>query len=491
MSLTTRLSTFFLSALALVLLGFSLTLLVLTHTYLHRQADERLVSALDTLTAGVEQEEECGLECEPDQRHLSLGRDEGPEQPRWILHDDSGAVIGRSDNLQDADLPGGRDWQIAERVLQAEHLQTSPQQQPRRYRELIVTVAVSNLPREKALRYLAATLVGLSAGVWLGALLLGRTFCRRALAPVSNMAIAARSMRAADRTERLPVQRSGDELEDLGIAFNDLLARLEQSFERQRQFTGDASHQLRTPLTVMLGQVEVALRRERSGDDYRQVLALVRQQAGHLHQIVEALLFLARTDTEAGPADREVIDLGVWLPEHLRHWAGHPRAADLHAEIVGHESVSVRAQPLLLGQMLDNLIDNALKYGGPDTPVTIRLMGTVSEVSVAVCDAGAGIDPAHLAHVFEPFYRSPEAIQRGRVGVGLGLATAQRIATAFGGAIVAVSERGRGSCFTIRLPQEVGYPSPDRKGGVADTAKNPLPYGRGSEKNTPAGTDSK
>ncbi len=452
MSLTTRLSTFFLSALALVLVSFSLTLLVLTRTYLHRQTEERLASALDTLAAVIEQEEG-GLEWEPEQRHLSVGRDDGAEQPRWILRDDSGAVVDRSENLQGADLPRSHEWQNAERVIQAEHLNTSPQQNPPRYRELIVTVAVSHLPRETALRNLAATLAGLSVVVWLGALLLGRTFCRRALAPVSNMALAARSMRAADRTERLPVQRSGDELEDLGVAFNELLARLEQSFERQRQFTGDASHQLRTPLTAMLGQVEVALRHERSGEDYRQVLSLVRQQAGHLRQIVEALLFLARTDAEAGPANLEVIDLGVWLSEHLRHWAGHPRAADLHLEIVGDEPFSVRAQPLLLGQMLDNLIDNALKHGRPDTPVTMRLTRTATEVSVSVCDAGPGIDPAHLPHIFEPFYRSPEAIQRGRVGVGLGLATAQRIAAVFGGVIVTVSERGRGSCFTIRLPQ--------------------------------------
>jgi heavy metal sensor kinase len=450
-SLTTRLSTFFLAALALVLVGFSLVLLLLTHSYLHRQVDERLASALDTLAAIAEQEEG-GLEWEPDQRHLALGRDDDEEQPRWTLRDEQGVVIDRSDNLHGADLPRGREWQSAERLVQAEHLNTSPQENPRRYRELTFAVAVSNVPAEKAFRNLAGALAGLSVLVWLGALLLGRTFCRRALAPVSSMAIAARSMGAADRNERLPVQRSGDELEDLGRAFNDLLARLEQSFERQRRFTGDASHQLRTPLTVMLGQVEVALRRERSAEDYRQVLALVQQQAGHLRQIVEALLFLARTDAEAGPANLEQIDLRVWLQDHLRHWSGHARATDLHVEVVGEEPFFARAQPLLLGQMLDNLIDNAFKYGGSDTPVMIRLTGSSGGASLAVCDTGPGIDPTHVPHVFEPFYRSPEAIQRGRVGVGLGLATAQRIAAVFGGEIVAESERGRGSCFTIRLP---------------------------------------
>ena len=105
----------------------------------------------------------------------------------------------------------------------------------------------------------------------------------------------------------------GDELQDLGESFNDLLARLHEAFERQRRFTGDASHQLRTPLAAMLGQVDVALRRDRPGEDYRRVLTLVRDKTLHLSQIVEMLLFLARADAEAETPGSEEVDLAAWI----------------------------------------------------------------------------------------------------------------------------------------------------------------------------------
>src|SRR5207253_6792806 len=110
----------------------------------------------------------------------------------------------------------------------------------------------------------------------------GRGVCRRALTPVTRMAEAARTMSAAALDQRLPAPQTGDELEQLAGAFNGLLARLQESFARQQRFTGDASHQLRTPLAAMQGQVEVALRRERSPEEYRQALAVVQKQAAQL-----------------------------------------------------------------------------------------------------------------------------------------------------------------------------------------------------------------
>src|SRR5262249_7637251 len=150
-----------------------------------------------------------------------------------------------------------------------------------------------------ALRRLGWTLAGLSLAVWLVAAGLGRRLCRRALAPVAQMAGAARSIPATEPGQRLPVAATADELGDLGRAFNRLLDRLQEAFERQRRFTGEASHQLRTPLAVLLGQAEVALRRDRPPEEYRRVLTVIAEQAGRLHRLVEMLLFLARADAEA------------------------------------------------------------------------------------------------------------------------------------------------------------------------------------------------
>src|SRR5262249_41187963 len=155
---------------------------------------------------------------------------------------------------------------------------------------------------------------------------------------------------------------SGDELSEMGTAFNELLGRLQQSFEQQRRFTGDASHQLRTPLTAVLGQIEVALRRDRSAEEYRQILSTVQGQAGRLRQIVESLLFLARADAESRLPDLDTLDISTWLADHVAEWESQPRGADLRCECATGEAIFIRAQRPLLGQLLDNLWDNACKY---------------------------------------------------------------------------------------------------------------------------------
>jgi signal transduction histidine kinase len=254
-----------------------------------------------------------------------------------------------------------------------------------------------------------------------------------------------------DLDERLPIAQTADELEELGRAFNDLLGRVQEAFERQRRFTGDASHQLRTPLTAMLGQLEVALRRTRSADEYRAALAAARSQADHLRQLVEMLLYLARADAEARLPQLERTEWSAWLASHLERWSNHARRKDLRVEVPSPPRW-VRVQPALLGQLLDNLLDNACKYSEPGTPITVQLGGDATVATLAVEDAGSGIDPADLPHVFEPFYRSEEARRHSRAGLGLGLAVASRIAGALGGALAAESEPGKGSRFILSLP---------------------------------------
>jgi heavy metal sensor kinase len=455
--LSNRLSLFFLAALALVLIGFSTALYLLARTYLHRQAEERLQAAMETLRGAVEDRPPEGLEWEGEEHRLTLGQDDGPEQVRWIVHDQTGAVVDHSANLGATTLGDeetglvwrdGAPWYLARQQVEAKP--TRPLKR-KRYAVLVLTAGVSLGPLTATLRTLALTLGCLSVLVWLAAAGVGRWLCRRALAPVRRMADAARAMSAADLDQRLPGPGTNDELDDLRTSFNGLLCRLQEAFERQRRFTGDASHQLRTPLTAMRGQIEVALRRDRAAEDYRQTLERVQGRTAQLQQIVEALLFLARADAEAALDEQERLDLAALLPELTRHWADHPRAADLRVEGDGG-GAQVRAQAVLLGQLLDNLIDNAFRYSEPGSPVTVRLHHEPGAVLLTVADEGGGINADDLPHVFEPFYRSPESRRRGRTGIGLGLAVVRRIATAFGGSVTAESEPGRGSRFTLRLP---------------------------------------
>jgi len=513
MTLTARLSAFFLTALALVLAGFAITLYVFASSYLHHQIDSRLAAALDAVSAATEIQPQ-GIEWEGMDHPPPVGRDTGPDEVRWMVQDERGRVVsphGRSVNLGAEEFlptPGpaegdrvsvpwkGQLWRVAQRRLQADppREQTRgqgrqesdgqnnqqgdakqgdqrPKQRPspRLYPALVVTAAVSLQSVGDTLRNLALTLTGLSVGLWVGAALLGRWLCRRALRPLSRMAVVARSMSADDLANRLPCPQTRDELEDLGHAFNDLLARLHEAFERQRRFTGDASHQLRTPLTILLGQIEVALRRERSADAYREVLALVHGQAGRLRQIVEMLLFLARADAEARLPNLETVDLAHWLPEHLAHWAEHARAADLRLECADGAALRVRAHAPLLSQLLDNLLDNACKYSEPGTPIHIRAAAGLEGVTLTVEDSGEGIAAADLPYVFEPFYRSTEARGRGKGGVGLGLAVVQRIATALGGTVTVRSQAGEGSQFIVQLPvAESGREASRGQGGVEE-----------------------
>ena len=261
------------------------------------------------------------------------------------------------------------------------------------------------------------------------------------------MAASARGLDAADPGWSLEAVGTRDELDELGRAFNDLLARLHLAYERQRRFGGDASHQLRTPLTVLIGQIEVALRQDRPADEYRRVLSRRLGRAVQLGQIVEALLFLSRAEGEASPPECEPIDLGRWVADHLA-------ALPAEVEFRAHEGAParVRAHPHLLAQLLDNLLDNASKHGGPGASILVeaRLDGPVA--LLAVEDTGPGLPPEEVDRVFEPFYRSPQARRRGIPGVGLGLSVVRRIAAASGGTVHIRSAPGSGCRVEARFP---------------------------------------
>jgi two-component system OmpR family sensor kinase len=458
MTLTTRLSLFFLGALAAVLIGFSATLYSLARTYLHRQIDDRLEAALNVLSATAEVKPN-GVEWEAKERPVSLKPPPGAEPIAWRVCDDSGRTI---DACRFGSIAGDsascrvRSRRVAADVHGAaetdkEH-RDEEENNDRRYPFLLLSAALPLTPVEVTLRTLLLLLSGLSLGAWLTAALIGRWLCRRALAPVTRMASAARAMRAADRDQRLPVAASGDELQELGQAFNDLLTRLQESYERQARFSGDASHQLRTPLTSLLGQIEIALRRPRPAEEYHQVLTVLHEQALRMRQIVETLLFLARADAEAKAPQLERLDLRAWLREHLASWAGHARAVDFQTETSGDEPLWVQAQAPLLAQLVDTLLDNACKYSAAGTPITISLVTEKDAVCLTVTDAGCGIAAEDIPHLFEPFYRSPQARQQGVAGLGLGLAVAERIALALGGSLHVRSQLGQESHFTLRLP---------------------------------------
>jgi signal transduction histidine kinase len=480
MSLVTRVSVAFLVAVALALGGFSACLYYLAGLRLRLALDQELEAALDRFPDRAGQSgrvtwaiyDESGRRTEEtsgDGRPMVLdGRDLGP-----LAVDVATTIAG----------PDGLRWRVlARRIGGGRHRHGPPEAgggghragpparderegatpaRERRPRVLATWAALE--PVEAEIRSLAAALPLISLGLWALAAAIGRHFARRALAPLSLMAESARNMPFDDG--RLPSPGTRDELEDFARSFNGLLDRLHVALERQRQFTGQASHQLRTPLAALIAAIEVARRRPRTVAEHERVLDGLHDDAVRLWRVVEALLFLARADAEAGLPDLEHLDLAAWAADHLRGWSGHERAADLRWEGSDGGPLWTRAHRPLLGQLLDNLLENACKYSRPGTPILVRAWSEVGAVAMAVEDHGCGIPAEDLPRVFEPFYRAESARRLGRAGVGLGLAVARRIAATHGGTITAESPPGRGSRFVVRLP---GAPAPDLAPAVVD-----------------------
>ena len=312
---------------------------------------------------------------------------------------------------------------------------------------IVVGATLSHI--ENQLRTLGLALIALSTVIWLFAALLGRWLCRNALMPLTRMASSMATISPADFSQRLATHNSGDELEELGVAFNQLLDRLQASFERQRRFAAEASHQLRTPLTALLGQVDVALRRDRSAAEYQHTLVSVREQTTILGRIVEILMFLTREEMSEAPPQLEKIELNAWVSNHLLSWQHHPRWSDLCLVTDTSFPLWIYAHPELLGQAVDNLLDNACKYSKPDSRINIRPTRLEHQNALVVEDHGYGIREDELPRVVHPFFRSDEARARGIGGSGLGLSVVQRIVDACGAELSVDSRIGHGSVFTI------------------------------------------
>ncbi len=256
-------------------------------------------------------------------------------------------------------------------------------------------------------RYFDTLIVLIPLGVGLAALG-GAIIARAALRPVDEMARTARRITAEDLSRRVERRGSGDELDGLAETLNGMLARLEDAFGQTRRFAADAAHELRTPLTVLRGGIEVALRMERSPDEYRRVLASSLEEVERLIRLAEDLLLLSRS--LAGPeGSRAPVDL----------------------------------EPLVL---------EVFEVGARIGKVEIGLARGDGVAEITIADTGIGIEPADLERIFEPFLRLDAARARDTGGAGLGLAIARSIVIAHGGSITVESRPGSGSRFTVRLP---------------------------------------
>jgi heavy metal sensor kinase len=280
----------------------------------------------------------------------------------------------------------------------------------------------------------------------------GLLLARKSLAPVAAMTERTESIGARNLHERLEVSNPGNELGRLATVLNNLLSRLDHSFESLRQFTADASHELRTPLAIIRGEAEVALSQKRDESEYRESLAIVEDEARRLSRMVDDMLALARADY--GQQGLKVEEF--YLNDLLEDCAKSSQVLALN-KAVGltldpTPDITMLGDEALIRRMILNLLDNAIKYTSPGGRVAVKLTGKDGTVEIAVSDTGIGIPAGDTDRIFERFYRTDRARSRSDGGSGLGLSIAKWVAEAHVGSIDVVSTPGEGSTFTVSLP---------------------------------------
>jgi len=297
----------------------------------------------------------------------------------------------------------------------------------------------------------------LFAGVLLVLLLAsggGYFLARKSLAPIASMNSQTQHISAENLSSRLDVTNSRDELGRLATTINELLARLENSFNEQQRFIADASHELRTPLAVLRGETEVALGKTRTVEEYEQSLWLIQDEAEQLSRIVEDLFILARQPINTHAAlHKERLSLN----DTVRDCA---RAAQVLAVRKGirlklennFPSIVLNGDEELIKRMLLNLLDNAVKYTPEGGEISLALARQNGNAEIVVRDTGIGIPATDQARVFDRFFRVDKARARALGGAGLGLSIAQWIVEVHGGEISVASAPGEGSTFTVLLP---------------------------------------
>ncbi len=291
-----------------------------------------------------------------------------------------------------------------------------------------------------------AVLLGLLGGWWL---------VRRALAPVADLTRAVEKIHDRNLSETLPRSGNGDELDRLTEVFNAMTARLDGSFQHIREFTLHASHELKTPLTILRGELETALRDERSGAGQKERLASQIDEIERLTKIVDGLTLLTKADAGQIALKREPLRLDELVRESFADAKILAQPAGIEVRLDRCDELTVTGDRHRLRQLLLNLADNAVKYNRPGGAVNFSLQTDGASAALHISNTGAGLAQDLQPRVFERFFRGDASHNNAVEGCGLGLSIAQWIATAHQGEIRFASEPNKLTTVSVRLPLAV------------------------------------
>lgn len=257
-----------------------------------------------------------------------------------------------------------------------------------------------------------------------------------------------------DMSKRIALSGGEDEIHRMAASFDLVLDRIEEAFEKERQFTSDASHELRTPISVILAEAEYAERHVSEDEKIRESLGVITRQAGKMSRLVAELLMIARSDKgtlKMAPERFDLCELVSVVLSTLEEEAGERGIA---LSVKGPEHMWVEADQDMITRVMINLVSNAIAYGRSGGWVIVSLSLSEGDAVISVEDNGIGIGCEHLGRIWDRFYQVDPSRSSGRSGAGLGLSIVEGIAKAHGGSVSAESEEGQGSIFTFRFPAE-------------------------------------
>lgn len=441
-SLQARLTLWYSMLLGLPLIAFAIATYLLVGRTLESRTDRFVTDALSAFSRELVAERRAALTLdEAMRRTLDEVRFRGLD---IAIHDATGRVLARTQSRALA-LPEERGpFRITTQTLEVDGLPLT----------VTGTYATGDLESTLArLRRMFLIAVPLLIAVAAAG---GYVLARRNLAPVAAMASRAAEITASNLDERLPVE-GARELAGLARVVNDLLDRLERSFAQQQRFVADASHELRTPTAIVRTEAEVTLAQEhRDETEYRESMQIVENAAGRISRIVDDLFLLARADAGHLVTRSEPLHLEDVLHNAAGSMHGVAARRRVHLDIRRLVEAPVEGDADLLGRVLLNLLDNAVKHSPEGGTVGVSMERRDGACEIEVVDAGPGIPPELHERVFERFFRTDSARARAEDGTaggaGLGLAIARRIAESHGGRLGLTESRPGRTVFRVTLP---------------------------------------
>lgn len=293
--------------------------------------------------------------------------------------------------------------------------------------------------------------------ILLGLFFVTQFLAGRSIKPVRTITRAANRITRRSLNERIPLPDNQDELYDLTSSINELVSRMQKAIEREEQFTADASHQMRTPLAVLKGTLEVLIRKPRTEEEYQEKTRYCIREIDRMSGLVEQLLILARLDDKNKHHRTTSFNLQIIIDEILQRFKGYITDKKLSVQICADENTLVTTDPYYIDLILENLISNAIKYADNETTIHINLSHEYGKLCCDITNQGILIDPKDIPHLFQPFYRADALRYKELKGSGLGLSIVKKASDLLGIKVQVSSQASDGTTFKLIFPNSSNH----------------------------------